>query len=152
MSQYYCYFEKGDYQMAKTSPFGQWLKKWRLARKLTQVELARKADCGQSIISQHERGVRQEVGGDFIRPEPDLVERLATALDRPVEEARALAGYLPSPAPVTMKDVGQVMESLPAIGYYNRENPQGVSISPALMQEFIQAVKKLTELSKTTGE
>lgn len=134
--------------MAKVSPFGQWLKKWRKARQLTQTQLAVKAGCGQSIISQHERGVRQEVGGDFIRPEPDLVERLATALGRPVEEARLLAGYAPSPAPVTLREVNRIMEENPGSGVYiTKENPQGVLISPALIQEFISAVKKLSELS-----
>jgi transcriptional regulator with XRE-family HTH domain len=136
----------------KTSPFGAWLLKWRKARELTQKELGTKAECAYSLISQYERGVRSEVSGEYMRPEPKLVERLATALDRPVEEARLLAGYNASPVPVTMKDVGQVMESLPAIGYYSKDNPQGVPISPALMEEFIQAVKKFTELTKTTGE
>jgi transcriptional regulator with XRE-family HTH domain len=136
----------------KPSPFGAWLYKWRKARGLTQKELGLKAECAYSLISMYERGVRSEVSNTYMRPEPELVERLATALDRPVEEARLLAGYNASPVPVTMKDVGQVMEDLPAIGYYSKDNPQGVAISPALMQEFIQAVKKLTELSKTTGE
>lgn len=124
--------------MAKTSSFGIWLRKWRKARGLTQVELANKAGCGQSIISQYERGVKRDIGEEFTRPEPELVERLATALDRPVEEARALAGYLPSPIPPTIKSVQELISQHPG---------QGIVILPREQGQPALAVVDTTELA-----
>lgn len=111
--------------MAKTSPFGEWLHKWRKARRLTQEQLAKLAGCRQSTISEHERGTRQEVGGDFIRPEEDLVERLATALGRPVEEARDLAGYRASLIPPSMREQSLALKE--AVNFVEG-NPQQAAI------------------------
>jgi transcriptional regulator with XRE-family HTH domain len=132
--------------MAKTSPFGAWLRKWRKARGLTQIQLAAAAKCTQSTISEHERGVKQEVGGDFIRPEPDLVERLATALGRPVEEARALAGYNPSPVRVTMSEVSEILKHNPGQGVFiDANNPTGYTLVPnSLLEDISNALKRLT--------
>lgn len=135
--------------MAKTSPFGAWLRKWRKARGLTQVQLASKAECGNSIISQYERGERQEVGGEFMRPETDLVERLATVLNRPVEEARALAGYFPSPAPPTLAELNQMHADNPGSAIYlSRDYPRGLIIPPEKTAEFLQAMQIFTEILK----
>jgi transcriptional regulator with XRE-family HTH domain len=89
----------------KRSPFGDWLYQWRRARKLTQAELATAAGCSDSIISAYETGKKKEKSQEFVDPEPELVEALATALRRPVQEARILAGYNPSPVPVTLREV-----------------------------------------------
>lgn len=129
--------------MPKTSSFGEWLRKWRKARKLTQVQLARMADCAQSTISEHERGVKQEKGGDYMMPEPDLVERLATALGRPVEEARVLAGYNPSPVPVTIKDLATAQNELRETGLSVIYNPTGINLSPEDARLIAEQVVKL---------
>ena len=110
----------------KVSEFGKWLRKWRKARGLTQKQLAGKSGCVHSLISAYERGVRSDVSGDYMRPETRLVERLATALDRPVEEARALAGYLPSPAPLTQREAYEL--ALQEGARLVEENPQEAAI------------------------
>lgn len=115
--------------MANASPFGAWMRKWRKARGLTQVQLAQQAQCAQSMISMYERGVKSEKNKEYSRPEPDLVERLATALKRPVEEARALAGYNPSPVPVTLADIKDAVtaqQELADTGLSVLFNPGGV--------------------------
>jgi transcriptional regulator with XRE-family HTH domain len=138
----------GKKQMA--SPFGQWLRKWRKSRGLTQVQLAQKAGCGQSILSGYERGQKTERGGDYMRPEPEMVERLATALGRPVEEARALAGYNPSPVPVTLKDIDMLMQTNPGHGVLiSPKTGEAVSVSPDAMDKLIEALKLI---GLTTGD
>lgn len=138
--------------MARVSAFGQWLKKWRKARGLTQVQLAQRAGCGQSIISQYERGVKTDVGDDFTRPEPDTIERLADALSRPIEEARALAGYLPSPAPMTLREV-QDYTPLPMIDFetgidVNLTTGETHMLTPEEIAELIQKMEMEMDVLK----
>lgn len=77
------------------TPFGEWLRKTREAKNLTQEELARAANdvCTSAYISTLERG--QDVGkkGKPTRPSEEIVDALATALGASVVTARKLAGY-----------------------------------------------------------
>jgi transcriptional regulator with XRE-family HTH domain len=134
--------------LAKTSPFGEWLKKWRKARGLTQVQLAIKADCAQSTVSEYERGEKREGSDEFMRPDPDLLERLATALRRPIEEARALAGYMPSPVPVTMKDVDRVLEAQE----YSDGEFRDMELTPEVREKLSVIADRARELFKAADE
>jgi transcriptional regulator with XRE-family HTH domain len=131
----------------KASPFGVWLKKWRKARQLTQSQLGEKAGCAYSLISMYERGVRQEVSGQYMRPEPELVERLATALGRPVEEGRMLAGYNASPVPITMKELEQMHKDNPGAAIYiSQDNPQGVVVPMDILKQILDTMNQLKNL------
>lgn len=128
----------------KVSEFGVWLKKWRKARRYTQQELAAKAGCAYSLISMYERGARAEKSGDWMRPEPELVEKLSIALSRPVEEARALAGYNPSPVPVSLRDVDRLLTATPGSGVViNLTSGELENASPDSIEKLIDALREI---------
>ena len=69
---------------------GALLREWRAARRLSQLELALKADVSARHLSCVESGKAQ--------PSRDMVARLADALDMPLRERNGLlvaAGYAP---------------------------------------------------------
>lgn len=128
----------------KTSEFGAWLKKWRKARRFTQQELAAKAGCAYSLISMYERGTRAEKSGDYMRPEPELVEKLAIALSRPVEEARALAGYNPSPVPISLREIDRMLTETPGSGVViNLTSGELQSASSDSIEKLIDALREI---------
>src|SRR4051812_27493288 len=71
--------------------FGAWLRKLRQFRNLTQLELAVRARTAQNYISEMERSNVQY-------PRPDILQRLAVALDLPEPDLRnALLADVPPP-------------------------------------------------------
>jgi transcriptional regulator with XRE-family HTH domain len=66
-------FGRGAWARAATSSFGARLKELRLAREMSQIELARRIGRHQTAIGPYER--------DEYAPPRDIVERLAEALD-----------------------------------------------------------------------
>ena len=79
--------------------FGEWLKGMRLARGITQKELAKACGITNSYVSRLEHGLDRDKHGDPLPPSPAVVEAIARGLEVPPEAARAAAGYSPSPAP-----------------------------------------------------
>ena len=77
--------------------FGDWLKKQRRAKGLTQEGLAAAADnvCTGAYISNLERNADIGKDGTPNRPSEEIVEKLARALGVPPNEARLVAGYAP---------------------------------------------------------
>ncbi|HZS62213.1 MAG TPA: helix-turn-helix transcriptional regulator [Gemmatimonadaceae bacterium] len=72
------------------SPFGVLLREWRAARHISQLHLALSANVSSRHLSCVETGRAQ--------PSPELIERLAEALDIPFRERNALliaAGHAP---------------------------------------------------------
>jgi Predicted transcriptional regulators len=129
--------------MAETQ-FGKWLKKWRKARRLTQVQLSAEIDYTDAYISALERGVKHDSGAD-IRPSEDFVEKVATALGRPVEEARLLAGYHASPIPVTLSEVSEILKQNPGFGaFIDANDPAGYTLLPnSLLADINDALQKI---------
>jgi transcriptional regulator with XRE-family HTH domain len=80
------------------NPFGEWLKTKREARGLSIQALAEKAGnvCSASYLAQIETDYYFGEKGSPMKPEEAVVEKLAKALDEPLDEARKAAGYLPS--------------------------------------------------------
>lgn len=73
-----------------TSPFGALLRQWRLARRLSQLELAHEAEVSSRHVSFIETG--------RATPSREMVLALAGVLDVPLRERNALlqaAGYAP---------------------------------------------------------
>jgi transcriptional regulator with XRE-family HTH domain len=68
---------------------GKLIARERAKRKLTQRDLAGDAGVGHATIFHLERG-------DFKRPDPEKLQRIARALDLDAEDLFALAGYTPS--------------------------------------------------------
>lgn len=125
--------------------YGKYLKKWRKARGLTQKELAEKMEFSSQRISEVERSAPHSTSGGFVRPSEEFVEKAAIALDRPVEEGRALAGYNPSPAPLTMAEVSELLKQNPGQGVFiDAANPTGFSLIPnSVLHEINAALQKI---------
>ena len=82
-----------------SSPFGHALRRWRLARRLSQLELATRAGTPARHVSFLETGRS--------RPSREMVLRLAGAIDVPLHERNALlavAGFGPAFAQRTLDD------------------------------------------------
>jgi transcriptional regulator with XRE-family HTH domain len=74
---------------AQLKALGTLIARERGKRKLTQRDLAREAGMSHPTIFNLERG-------NFNRPDPEKLQRIARALDLDVEDLFALAGYTPS--------------------------------------------------------
>lgn len=99
--------------------FGKWLKAKREAKGLSMRALAEKADnaCSPSYIAQLETNYYVGRKGNPMQPSEEIVERLATALNEPIDEARKAANY-----PVIDKTAEEniKLELLNVLHKYNR--------------------------------
>lgn len=77
--------------------FGKWLFEKRKDKhpKMSQEDLAQQAGCSRAYISLLERGEGHPKTGKPIRPEPEMIQRLANALGANYDDALRAAGYLP---------------------------------------------------------
>jgi transcriptional regulator with XRE-family HTH domain len=78
-----------DMSKSELKALGTLIYRERVKRKLTQRDLAGKAGVGLSTIFHLEQG-------DFKRPDPEKLQRIARALDLDAEDLFAFAGYTPS--------------------------------------------------------
>jgi transcriptional regulator with XRE-family HTH domain len=92
---------KGDFAL------GQRLARIRKDRGFTQVELAEKLDVIQAIISDYERGK--------LRPHPDMLAKLATALQVSADEILGLSNPGKAQRPVNRRFLRrlQAVDDLP---------------------------------------
>ncbi len=76
--------------------FGQWLKNARTERgySLRTLEALTNKICTYGYLNQLERGVTGKKGAEY-QPDLEIVEALAIALKKPIDEARLAAGYAP---------------------------------------------------------
>jgi transcriptional regulator with XRE-family HTH domain len=79
----------------QTRTFGDWLKNKRVARGLSQTNLAGRSGVTKGYISNLERNIRQPISNELVKPSPAVVDKLAKALDASTTEARLIAGYAP---------------------------------------------------------
>jgi transcriptional regulator with XRE-family HTH domain len=90
--------------------FAEWLKTYRKAANLSLRKLADRINnlCSDAYLSQLEN--RRYVGkkGNTMQPDLEIVDALAVALNRPVNEARLAAGY----APITQMTVPEEIASI----------------------------------------
>jgi transcriptional regulator with XRE-family HTH domain len=99
-----------------TRQFGQYIKQLREKRKLSVRGLASKAGLNSGELSRMENGNRN--------PRPDKLKALATALEVPLADLFAMAGYtvpydLPSMAPYLHARYGHLPEeTLSAVNDY----------------------------------
>jgi transcriptional regulator with XRE-family HTH domain len=74
--------------------FGEWLVKWRGESGLSLRNLEKRINkiCTFGYLNQLEQEVKGKKG-QVMRPDENIVEALAVALNRPIDEARLAAGY-----------------------------------------------------------
>jgi transcriptional regulator with XRE-family HTH domain len=149
-----------------TTPFGEWLRKTREAKGLTQEELAKAANnvCTSAYISTLERG--QDVGkkGKPGRPSEEIVEALAAALGASVLSARKLAGYdttgMFDPALDVLNQLAVAEQAAEMVRTFlelpPERRPEALNIMRVLNKENVQIVRadeldKEDELRKPKG-
>lgn len=133
--------------------FGKWLRTARKRRKMTQKELGAAIGYSNAYISIMENATPHSESGGDVRPSEEFIEKVARELRVDEGQGRLLAGYKEDPTPITIKEINKAIEENPGGGLFiTKENPEGVTISPELMKDFIQAVNKFTQLTKSTGE
>src|SRR5688572_10886743 len=94
---------------AASAELGRHLTRLRKAAGLSQEQLAEKAGVHKSVVSRFE-------SGEFRRPQPDKLARLAEALQADLEDFYALIGYaapagLPSFKPYLRAKYGHLTSS-----------------------------------------
>lgn len=75
--------------------FGKWVKVKRITQNISQHVLAEKAFISTSYVSQIERDALNSSTGKRTRPDEDIVDAIAKALNADENEGRAAAGYAP---------------------------------------------------------
>lgn len=85
----------------KRMSFGSELRSRRKDKRFTQAGLAKAANnvCTGAYISDLERDYYVGKKGRPTRPDIDIVDALARALDWPIKDARTAAGHAPGDAP-----------------------------------------------------
>lgn len=73
--------------------FGEWVRRWRKAKGLTQQELADMVGKTKSYISNIERNEPNPTTNAPIRPRVEVVDKIGKALSKTAAEAREMAGY-----------------------------------------------------------
>jgi transcriptional regulator with XRE-family HTH domain len=86
--------------------FGRWVRRWRKEFGYSQEELGEKVGVKKAYISNIENASPSSYTGEPTRPDIEIVDKLASAFQRPFKEARDLAGYgFPGPEPNTIEEV-----------------------------------------------
>lgn len=96
--------------------FGKWLAEKRIAARLTQGALAKRAGISITYVSALERDEPNAKDGSPRRPRLDKVERLAKALSVPIDEARVAAGYAPLNPATKPQTVAELLEAIERLG------------------------------------
>lgn len=100
--------------------FGSWLKQARAERGLSLRQLARRANnvCTFGYIAQLEHETRGKKGQEM-RPDLEIVDALAIALDKPINDARSAAGYAPlSATPQEPQTARELIDRLWELGIH----------------------------------
>jgi transcriptional regulator with XRE-family HTH domain len=103
-----------------TNKFGLYLRNLRLEKRFSLNQLALKSGVSNAHISRIERGLRPA-------PSPEIIEKLANALNANYEEMLVVAGYLPE---------------------QNKKNPQHPNVEDEDIVAFLRAAEDLTEDEK----
>jgi transcriptional regulator with XRE-family HTH domain len=84
-----------NYNFFVMKTFGDWLRDQRKALGLKQDDVAKRAGISVSYVSTLERNQPNTTTGKEIRPEPEIIEALAKAVQGDVSEALAFFRYAP---------------------------------------------------------
>lgn len=115
--------------------FGAWLRSAREERGLSLRQLAERAHnvCTFGYIAQLERETLGKKGQTY-QPDLEIVDALAVALEKPMDEARLAAGYAPlSPAePQPPQNLEELMAALESLGVTHLEwaDPEKIKHAP----------------------
>lgn len=108
------------------------IKNSRLKRGLTQKQLSEMAHITQQSISQYESGARL--------PKIDSLERIASALNVPVEFLRDEKDYIPTVTASQINNLAKLIygDQLPLIEAYDLLNREGKKVAVARVRELTE--------------
>jgi transcriptional regulator with XRE-family HTH domain len=103
----------------KNETFGQWLKRNRELKNLSVRDVAKATGgaCTHGYISYLENEKMKMKSGRFVRPSIEVVDAIATALDVPIAQARAVAGY-------SVEQCEQTAEQRRLLAYFDEFPPE----------------------------
>ncbi len=139
------------YRMRKeVETFGDWLKRQRKKRGLSQSDLWRETGISKQYISGLEKNARQLRSGKLIRPGEDKVDKFAHTLGVPVAEARRVAGYA---SPATLGDTTKGQRAAEYVdGLPEDKQDDAIMYLQMLSEQYAQSPpKRVGSLSKRTG-
>jgi transcriptional regulator with XRE-family HTH domain len=129
--------------------FGQKLKAWRTHARMTQRELAKAANVSVPYLSNLERDFSSNTRSGKPRASEAICERLAKALDIPVDEMREVAGYAPldTGKPQTLQDVISRLEKMGVQHIEFKDEHLLRDYTPDQLQELLENISLTVELT-----
>ena len=92
--------------------FGQWIREQRLSQRKTALECAQRAKMTPSVWSRWECDESRRRDGNPSQPRRTTVEAIAFALDVPLWDAMAAAGYAESGVRSPDRDWSYILDGL----------------------------------------
>jgi transcriptional regulator with XRE-family HTH domain len=127
------------------NPFGEWLKTKREEQGLSIQALAEKAGniCSASYLAQIETDYYFGEKSNPMKPEEATVEKLATALNQSIDEARKAAGYLPFEPSSEEEIKGELLDAL------HKYKQLSVKSREFAIRHFAEMIEFLLEFENT---
>lgn len=123
--------------------FGKWLRTARKRRRLTQKELGRRIGYSDAIISIYENARPHSDTGGAVRPSEDFIEKVARELRIDEGQGRMLAGYKGDPAPVTLREVQQMLDETPQTAFAVSPSGKYALVPLELVQRLANVLNEL---------
>ncbi len=127
----------------ETETFGDWLKRTRKSRGLSQSDLWRETGISKQYISGLEKNARQPRSNKLMRPGEEKVDKLARALAVPLAEARLAAGYAPparTGGPTKGQRAAEYVDGLP-----DDKQDDALLFLQMLYQQYARPIAKVSE-------
>jgi transcriptional regulator with XRE-family HTH domain len=96
--------------------FGDLVRRARIAKNLSQRQLALRIGKSPSYINYVEAGKNPSAKDKALQPSIDAVDAIAKVLDIPVDEARQAAGYAPSVVVTKPRTVSEFFAAIERLG------------------------------------
>jgi transcriptional regulator with XRE-family HTH domain len=135
------------------SAFGQWLRANRVDRRFTVEGLARKAGISKQYLSVLERAPKHPLTGKAVQPSVEIVDRIAKALNIPIDEARIAAGYAPLNPATKPETVAELLEAIERLGVDHIMFAEDLNeMTPEDLSDILDSITQLHRASTAPQE
>jgi transcriptional regulator with XRE-family HTH domain len=130
--------------------FGDLVRRARIAKNLSQRQLALRIGKSASYINYVESGKNPSAKGKTMQPSIDAVEAIAKVLSIPLDEARQAAGYAPeNPVINKPRSVPELLAAIERLGVDQIQFPGGIEglhkLSEADLNDILESVRDVIE-------